>query len=133
MFRITLILLSLMTFTFSSYGLANALRWSDLIQSHSYKIDRKLQFFYNDQTYDIEEEEVLKLRSLKAMPMIDVYLAQFEIQKCKRLNFTSEMILESIEQEAGVPPISVSANVAPNCLLEVFLERNDFNRFSFFR
>ncbi|MEX0798608.1 MAG: hypothetical protein WEB87_03785 [Bacteriovoracaceae bacterium] len=111
---------------------AQNIKWADLVESRTYKIDREIELTYNKSSMIIKANEELKLLEFRPLPMINVFLAEFKTLSCSDFSFSSEMILLEVAQDTG-PSVSVGVDMAKNCVLEVFIEKKDYNAVSIFR
>lgn len=114
----------------SSYG--QNLKWADLVESRTYKIDRNIELSLNGKTQKINANEELKLLDFRPLSMINVFLAEFKVLNCKNGNFASEMAIVEVDQPSG-EIVSVGLDMAKKCILEVFVEKKDYNAISIIR
>jgi len=105
--------------------------FADLVEGETYRLDRNITLEYVKSNFTLNKGQVLKLQDFKPLPMINVYLAEFSIPKCKSPNLSSEMILVEVKQ-AQAPTVSVGVDLAFGCKLEVFIEKKDYNSKSLF-
>ncbi len=111
---------------------ARSIKWADLVESRTYKLDRELVLSYNKNSYKVEANEELRLLDFRPLSMINVFLAEFKILNCSKNEFSSEMILTNVDQPSG-QEISVGVDMAEKCILEVFIEKKDYNAVSILR
>ncbi|MBC74888.1 MAG: hypothetical protein CME64_02625 [Halobacteriovoraceae bacterium] len=114
----------------SSY--AQNLKWADLVESRTYKVDRDIELSYNAKTYQLRAQDELKLLDFRPLSMINVFLAEFKILNCKDGNFSSEMVILEVDQPSG-KAASVGVDMAKKCVLEIFVEKKDYNAISIIR
>ena len=114
----------------SSYG--QNLKWADLVESRTYKIDRNIELSLNGKTQKINANEELKLLDFRPLSMINVFLAEFKVLNCKNGNFASEIAIVEVDQPSG-EIVSVGLDMAKKCILEVFVEKKDYNAISIIR
>lgn len=120
----------LFLFSFQLFA-AETYRFADLVEGETYRVDRNIELEYSKTNFRIKKGQLLKLNDFKPLPMINVYLAEFDILKCKSPNSSSEMILIEIEQPQ-TKVVSVGLDLAFGCKLEVFIEKKDYNSKSIF-
>ena len=111
---------------------ARNLRWADLVESRTYKVDREIQLNQNKNSFTIRKGQEMRLLDFRPLPMINVFLAEFKLTRCGSSSFSSEMILIEVEQPAA-EPVAIGVDMAKKCVLEVFLEKKDYNARSMFR
>lgn len=116
----------------SSLSHAQNLRWADLVESKVYKIDRQVELNKNRSDLSIKASEELRLLDFKPLPMMNVYLAKFKLLGCSFKDFVSEMTLVEVKQPNG-KDVAIGVDMAQKCILEVFLEKKDYNAISMFR
>ena len=104
----------------SSYG--QNLKWADLVESRTYKIDRNIELSLNGKTQKINANEELKLLDFRPLSMINVFLAEFKVLNCKNGNFASEMAIVEVDQPSG-EIVSVGLDMAKKCILEVLSDQ----------
>lgn len=111
---------------------AQNLRWADLVESRVYKIDREIRLSHNKTEVAVSANDAMRLLDFRPLPMINVFLAEFKLLRCSNSDFVSEMVLVEIEQSGG-EPVAVGVDMAEKCVLEIFLEKKDYNALSIFR
>ncbi|MCO4754791.1 MAG: hypothetical protein KC478_09920 [Bacteriovoracaceae bacterium] len=128
MFRVAFLALFVASVSAHSHNI----KWADLVESRTYKLDRELTLSYNKSTYKVEANEELRLLDFRPLSMINVFLAEFKILNCSKNEFSSEMILANVGQPSG-QEVSVGVDMAEKCILEVFIEKKDYNAVSILR
>jgi hypothetical protein len=122
----------LITILFSTFAMAaQTYRFADLVEGETYRVDRNIELEYAKTNFQITKGQLLKLNDFKPLPMINVYLAEFDILKCQSPSLSSEMILIEIPQGQS-KLVSVGVDLAFGCKLEVFIEKKDYNSKSIF-
>jgi hypothetical protein len=75
----------------------------------------------------------LKLQEKISLSMIKVELLKFDVSEyCSDSNFTTDISLIDIKQANG-KVVTVGADIAEDCLLEVYVETSDYYSISFFK
>lgn len=131
MFRIACFVTMFVSFSAFSEQ-SQRLRWADLVEGKTYKVDRKIELSMNDEKHSIEKDSLVKLLDMRPLPMINVFLAEMKVLDCEYVDFTSEMVIVEVEQPAG-KAVGIGIDMAERCVLEVFLENKDYDSLSIFK
>lgn len=99
--------------------------WNDLVINQIYKIDQTIELEKNLSNIIVPINANLKFVEKLPMPMIKVDLYKFDISSyCSDQEFSSEIKLIDIKQPSG-KIITIGADVAEDCILEIFVETKD--------
>lgn len=99
--------------------------WNDLVINQIYKIDQTIELEKNLSNIIVPVNANLKFVEKLPMPMIKVDLYKFDISSyCSDQEFSSEIKLIDIKQPSG-KIITIGADVAEDCILEIFVETKD--------
>lgn len=117
----------------SSNVYANSKPWSDLLNNNPYNITTQMILEKNTTKIELPLGANLKLQEKISLPMIKVELLKFDVSEyCSDSNFTTDISLIDIKQANG-KVVTVGADIAEDCLLEVYVETSDYYSISFFK
>jgi hypothetical protein len=117
----------------SSNVYANSKAWSDLLTDNSYNITTQMILEKNTTKIELPLGANLKLQEKISLSMIKVELLKFDVSEyCSDSNFTTDISLIDIKQANG-KVVTVGADIAEDCLLEVYVETSDYYSISFFK
>lgn len=117
----------------STSAFAKTISWSDLTPNKTYTLTQEINLEKATDKVSLPENADLKLQEKMSLPMIKVELYKFDISKyCADSEFTTDISLIDIKQ-AGGKVVTVGADVAEECLLEVYVETTDLYSTSIFK
>jgi hypothetical protein len=112
---------------------ANSKAWSDLDTDQSYRLTTEIVLEKNNFKVEIPLNANIRLQEKLSLPMIKVELLKFDVSKyCSDSNYTTDIALIDIKQQNG-KVVTVGADIAEDCLLEVYVETGDSYSISFFK
>jgi hypothetical protein len=112
---------------------ANSKTWSDLVIDNSYNITTQMILEKNTTKIELPLGANLKLQEKISLSMIKVELLKFDVSEyCSDSNFTTDISLIDIKQANG-KVVTVGADIADDCILEVYVETSDYYSISFFK
>ena len=117
-------LIVLIVLAFSSHAFATS--WNDLEIGQSYTLNQEIKLKSNSPSgsdFHLTAGTSLIQSDLIPLDMISVMLYQFKLPNCPGNDFETEM--EIIPVQGTSPLVEIGAQVASNCLLEVFIETKD--------
>ncbi len=116
-------LLVLFVVVFSSQVFASS--WNDLEIGQDYTLSQELnlKFKSNNDVFNIPSGTAVNLYDMLPLDMINVVLYQFKLPKCPVNDFETEMEIIPVQETS--PLVEIGAQVASNCLLEIFIETKD--------
>jgi hypothetical protein len=116
----------------SSNVYAAAKSWDELKLDSKALLLEEIVLTKNTFTVNLPKNSLIKLQERISMPMIKVDLFKFDISKyCSDDELTTDIQLIDIKQNDG-SIIIVGADIAEDCLMEVFIESKDIYSTSIF-
>lgn len=119
----------------TSNAFASDLVWSDLVKGNTYTLTQTigLEKLDTKTKAEVPAGASLRLEDRMSLPMIKVELYKFDLSKyCDDNDLTTDISLIEIKQPNG-KIITVGADIAEDCLLEVYLETKDSFTTSIFK
>lgn len=123
------LVLSLMLLSFPLF----ATTWNDLEMSSQYKINQAFQLPQLERSHsllDINVGDLVVLKEVVGLDMINVALYRFEYKNCPGTSMKTEMEIIPVKNTA--PVVEVGAQLELECMLEIFIENKDTLTESFF-
>jgi hypothetical protein len=117
-------LLVLFVLVFSSQVFASS--WNDLEIGEGYTLKQELTLVSNSpgqSQFHIPAGTKLVHSDLFPLDMISVMLYQFKLPNCPGNDFETQMEIIPVQETS--PLVEIGAQVASNCLLEIFIETRD--------
>ena len=120
------------TFLLSAPALSNT-KWSSLIKAKKYTTDREIVLEKEEFKMTVPRNSALKLIDAMSLPMIKVELLKFDLSEfCTKRDSISDIKLIDVKQSSGTIS-TVGADLAVDCIMEVFVETKDVYSNSFFK
>jgi len=117
----------------SSNAYANSKTWGNLVIDNPYVLSTEI--FLEKQTiqFKLPLDANIILQEKITLPMIKVELLKFDISKyCSDSNLSTDISLIDIKQMNG-KVVTIGADIAEECILEVYVETNDYYSTSFLK
>lgn len=129
----------IISFFWISSLFASALKWSEQNENQIFKLTQSIKInIFNDKFEEVEhvisKDSKFELIEVSNLNMIKVHLHKYKISNCPSLINETELELVKIKQPSGSDKIkSVGVNLTKNCILEVFIDMEDYNSYSFLK
>ncbi len=109
-----------------------SVKWSNLEKAKKYVTDREIVLEKEEFKLTLPKASSFKLVEAMSLPMIKVELLKFDISEfCSESQSISDIKLVDIKQASGLI-VTVGADLAEDCIMEVFVETKDIYTNSFF-
>lgn len=110
----------------SSSAYANSKSWDDLVVDNPYILTTEIFLEKQAIQFKLPRGANIILQEKITLPMIKVELLKFDISNyCSDSNLTTDISLIDIKQTSG-KIVTVGADIAENCILEVYVETSDY-------
>lgn len=117
---------------FSTVAFAKT-KWSDLEKNKKYSTDRVITLEKTGYKLDLPINSKIELVEVMSLPMIKVELLKFDISEfCNDGESISDIKLIDIKQSSGLI-VTVGADLAEDCVMEMFVESKDIYTNSLFK
>lgn len=116
------ILLSVLLFSFHSW--AN-ISWENQTISNTYKTSMTIPLALDGRRFRIENGTELTLTEVESLNMLKVYLHKYSVADCPAQNLETDLELLQVSGK------SVGVTLVRGCILEVYIERADYQAKSF--
>jgi len=117
-----ILLLSLLS-TFNLEAAQNS--WSELKPGERYRLNQEITLQSKEKAIHIKKGTKVKLIESTQLNMIKVHLQRYEVDDCIAESVESDLELVNIK---GNKQTSVGVNMSKGCILEVFVEKKDFQK-----
>ncbi len=123
-------LMLLMLFSTASFAMS---KWSDLEKNKKYTTDRAISLEKEGYKLNLPINSKIELVEVMSLPMIKVELLKFDISEyCNDGESISDIKLIDIKQSSGLI-VTVGADLAEDCVMEMFVETKDIDTNSLFK
>lgn len=116
----------------SNLCFSSTIAWNDLRLQTNYTLNQDIILTLDEKEFIIPIKTKLTLVEDSILHMIKVRLQKFKLLKCPSHNLSTDLELVTVLQSNNSEK-SVGANLAKNCILEVYIELEDQFTNSFFK
>jgi hypothetical protein len=117
---------------FSTVAIAQS-KWSDLEKNKKYSTNRVISLEKEGYKLELPKNSKIELVEAMSLPMIKVELLKFDISEfCNDGESISDIKLIDIKQPSGLI-VTVGADLAEDCVMEMFVESKDVYTNSIFK
>jgi hypothetical protein len=108
-------------------------KWSDLEKNKKYSTNRAITLEKEGYKLELPKNSKIELVEAMSLPMIKVELLKFDISEfCNDGESISDIKLIDIKQSSGLI-VTVGADLAEDCVMEMFVETKDVYTNSIFK
>ena len=126
---IKFILLSVLTLVVQlSFG-ANS-KWSSQETNKRFKSSKLINLFLNDKKIELPQGTSFELFEVSDLNMIKVHLHKYKINNCPSSSEETDLQLVDVDQGRRRKK-SVGVNLTKGCVVEIFIDMEEYNTLSF--
>lgn len=117
-----IILLSLLLGSFQAFA---SISWENQTLSATYSTSMTIPLALDSRSFRIDSGTELKLIEIESLNMLKVFLHKYKVTDCPSRNLETDLELVQVHGKA------VGVNLVRGCVLEVYIERADYQSKSF--
>lgn len=106
--------------------------WNDLSVGNTFEITQKIKLGQKDQNITLESGRKLRLLEVTPLSMIKVYLHKYRIDNCNSKTPITDLELIKIKNQ-NKKIKTVGIDISEPCVLEVFIDKQDYHSKSFLK
>ena len=120
-----LALIGLLTLTVN-FALASSVKWKRQEVNKEYKLLTGFKLQLDEQEFTIPKGTRFDLMEISALNMIKVHLHKYKINNCPAKNIETDLQLVNVPQSHR-GKTSVGVNLTRGCIIEIFIDMEEYN------